>query len=156
MGFLLDTDVISMLSPVRNTVPALFLDWLEHMDRENRVFLSVVTIHEIEKGIVLLDSKGATAKAADLRIWLLGLIADYGDEILGLDANGAVLSGRLEALSLAAGHHPGMADAVIAGIAKVNHLVVITRNTRHFLSFGIEAATPDEAVLLFKSERGQA
>ncbi|WP_257249034.1 hypothetical protein [Acidithiobacillus ferrooxidans] len=69
-----------------------------------------------------MDSQGATAKAADLRIWLLGL----------------------------------MADAVIAGIAKVNHLVVITRNTRHFLSFGIEAATPDEAVLLFKSERGQA
>jgi predicted nucleic acid-binding protein len=66
MGFLLDTDVISMLSPVRNTVPALFLDWLEQMDRENRVFLSVVTIHEMEKGIALLDSKGATAKAADL------------------------------------------------------------------------------------------
>ncbi|MBU2811343.1 type II toxin-antitoxin system VapC family toxin [Acidithiobacillus thiooxidans] len=105
---------------------------------------------------MFLDSKGATAKAADLRIWLLGLMANYGDKILGLDANGAVLSGWLEALSLAAGHHPGMADAVIAGIAKLNHLVVITRNTRHFLSFGIEAATPDQAVLLFKPEQGQS
>ena len=105
---------------------------------------------------VFLDSKGATAKAADLRIWLLGLMANYGDKILGLNAHGAVLSGRLEALSSAAGHHPGMADAVIAGIAKLNHLVVITRNPRHFLSFGIEAATPDQAVLLFKPEQGQS
>jgi predicted nucleic acid-binding protein len=153
MGFLLDTDVISMLSPVRNTVSAVFLDWLENMDKEGRVFMSVVTIHEIEKGIALLDSKGATAKAAGLRIWLLGLTAAYGDKILGLDANGAALSGRLEALSLAAGHHPGMADAVIAGIAKVNNLVVITLNTRHFLSLNIEVFTPDQAVLLFESER---
>lgn len=147
MGFLLDTDVISMLSPIRNTVSALFLNWLENMDRENRVFMSVVTIHEIEKGIALLDSKGATAKASDLRIWLLGLMTAYGDKILGLDALGAAVSGQLEAGSIAAGHHPGMADAVIAGIAKVNDHVVITRNIKHYLSLGIEVATPDQAVI---------
>ncbi len=63
-GFLLDTNVISMLSPSRVEAPNTFLEWLERADAEGRVFLSVVTIHEIEKGIALLDSKGATAKAA--------------------------------------------------------------------------------------------
>jgi predicted nucleic acid-binding protein len=63
-GFLLDTNVISMLSPTAPDVPVSFLDWLERMDGEGRIFLSAVTIHEIEKGIALLDHKGATAKAA--------------------------------------------------------------------------------------------
>jgi hypothetical protein len=45
------------------------------MDREGRVFLSVVTIHEIEKGIALLETQGATAKAAGLKLWLAGLVA---------------------------------------------------------------------------------
>lgn len=61
-GFLLDTNVVSMLAPSRIEASSRFLDWLERMDREGRVYLSVVTIHEIEKGIGLLERKGATAK----------------------------------------------------------------------------------------------
>src|SRR6185312_3876639 len=53
-GFLLDTNVISMLSPSAPDVPAPFLGWLERMDGEGRIFLSAVTVHEIEKGITLL------------------------------------------------------------------------------------------------------
>src|SRR3546814_4601211 len=76
-GFLLDTDVVSMLSPARSDVSGGFLDWLERMDGEGRVFLSVVTVHEIEKGIALLDRRGAAAKAAALRGWLSGLVSAY-------------------------------------------------------------------------------
>jgi len=72
-GYLLDTNVISMLSPSRAEASVTFLDWLERMDGEGRVFLSVVTIHEIEKGIALLEHKGGTAKAAGLKVWLAGL-----------------------------------------------------------------------------------
>jgi predicted nucleic acid-binding protein len=67
-GFLLDTNVVSMLSPSRVEATADFSDWLERIDREGRLFLSVVTIHEIEKGITLLEHKSATAKAAVLRV----------------------------------------------------------------------------------------
>lgn len=66
-GFLLDTNVISMLSPSAPDAPAAFLAWLERMDGEGLIFLSAVTVHEIEKGIALLDHKGATARAAALR-----------------------------------------------------------------------------------------
>jgi len=147
-GFLLDTNVISMLSPSRAEASGRFLEWLERVDSEGRVFLSVVAIHEIEKGIALLEHKGATAKAAGLKVWLAGLVATYDDKILSLDASAAALAGQLEAKAISAGHDPGMADATIAGIAKVQDLVVVTQNTKHFASFGIGVATPDEAARL--------
>jgi len=145
-GFLLDTNVISMLQPSRAADSARFLEWLERVDREGRVFLSVVAVHEIEKGIALLEHKGATARAASLKVWLAGLVATYDDKIFPIDAPAAALAGRLEARAISGGHDPGMADATIAGIAKARDLVVITDNTKHFLPFGIGVATPDEAV----------
>lgn len=142
-GYLLDTDVVSMLSPLRNPPSLAFLDWLERMDADGRLFLSVVTIHEIEKGIALLEHKSAVAKAADLKVWLAGLLASYDDKIVGIDTTAAALAGRLEAEAMSAGHDPGMADAAIAGIAKANDLIVLTRNTRHFRVFDVEAISPD-------------
>lgn len=147
-GFLLDTNVISMLSPSRAEASAPFIEWLERVDSQGRVFLSVVAIHEIEKGIALLEHKGATAKAAALRVWLAGLVASYDDKIIPVDVSAAALAGQLEAQAIAAGHDPGMADASIAGIAKAQGLVIVTHNTKHFLPFGIGVATPGEAVQL--------
>jgi hypothetical protein len=134
-----------MLSPSRGETSALFLGWLERMDREGRVFLSVVTIHEIEKGIAMLEHRGATAKAAGLKGWLAGLVSTYDDKIIGLAAAEASLSGQAEARAIAAGHDPGMADAVIAGIAKAHDLVILTRNAKHFLPLGAAASSPDES-----------
>jgi len=135
-----------MLAPSRAGASTRFLDWLESMDREGRIFLSVVTVHEVERGIAQLEHKGAAAKAAGLRVWLAGLVAAYEDKILGVDARAASFAGRLEAKALAAGHDPGMADAVIAGIAGMHNLVIVTGNVRHFLPFVVSAATPDEVI----------
>jgi len=142
---LLDTNVVSMLVPSRAEASARFLDWLDRMDGEGRIFLSVVTIHEIEKGIALLEHKGAAAKAASLRVWLSGLVTTYDDKILGTDAAAAALAGRLEAKAISAGHDPGMADATVAGIAKANDLVVVTFNTKHFVPFGVGVTSPNDA-----------
>ncbi len=133
-----------MLSPSAPDVPTQFLGWLERMDGEGRIFLSSVTVHEIEKSIGLLDHQGATAKATGLRVWLSGLIAGYSDKILGLDTDAAAVSGRLEADAIAGGQAPGMADAIIAGIARAHDLVVVTRDMRHFLPFGVAMSSPDE------------
>ncbi len=137
-----------MLSPARVDASARFLDWLERVDREGRIFLSVVAIHEIEKGIALLEHKRATAKAAGLKIWLAGLVTTYDDKIIPIDAAAAALAGQLEAKAIAAGHDPGMADAALAGIASAQGLTIITYNTKHFLPFGVGVATPDEAARL--------
>jgi len=114
------------------------------MDTDGRLFLSVVTIHEIEKGIALLEHKGATAKAANLKAWLAGLVASYDDKIIAVDTAAAAIAGQLEAKAMSAGHESGMADATIAGIARAHDLVVMTRNTRHFQVFGVEVRSPEE------------
>ncbi len=137
-----------MLSPARVQASARFLEWLDSADSDGRVFLSVVTIHEIEKGIALLKHKGATAKAAGLEVWLAGLVATYEDKIIPIDAAVAARAGQLEAKAIGEGHDPGMADATIAGIAKARDLMIVTRNTKHFAPFGVGVATPDEAVQL--------
>ena len=144
-GFLLDTNVVSMLAPSKAEASADFLTWLDRMDADGQLFLSVVSIHEIEKGIALLDHKGTTAKAASMKAWLSGLVSTYDDKIIGVDAQAAAIGGRLEAKALAAGHDPGMADAVIAGIAAAHELVIVTRNTKHFLPFGVAVLSPEEA-----------
>lgn len=144
-GFLLDTNVISMLAPSTSEAEAEFLAWLDRMDADGRLFLSVVSIHEIEKGIALLDQKGASAKAGSLKAWLSGLVSTYDDKIIGVDAEAAAIGGRLEAKALAAGHDPGMADAAIAGTAAAHQLVIVTRNTKHFLPFGVAVLSPAEA-----------
>ena len=145
-GFLLDTDVVSMLAPSRADASASFIDWLERVDGDGRVFLTAVTIHEIEKGIALLEHKGAKATAAGLTTWLTGLVSTYTDKILSLDAAAAARAGQLEAKAIAAGHNPGMADSAIAGIALAHDLVIISRNTRHFMPFGVTVLSPSEAV----------
>ena len=133
-----------MLAPSRAERSARFVDWVERIDDEGRMFLSTVTIYEIEKGIALLEYAKATAKAYGLRMWLAGLVTTYQDKIIPVDADVAVLAGQLEALAKSIGYHPGMADALIAGIAKAYNVVVVTRNTKDFIPFGTPFVTPDE------------
>jgi toxin FitB len=141
-GFLLDTNIISQV--YRVDVSADFMRWLDEQGAVDAVYLSAVTIHEMEKGIRLLEHKGATAKARNIRLWLRGLIAGYDSSVLAIDAETAWLSGELEAIAIAAGHAPGAADAMIAGTAKRHDLTVITENLKHFQAFGIPVFTPDQ------------
>lgn len=143
-GFLLDTNVISMLSPSKAAAKVGFATWLEEQERLDLVYLSAVTIHEIEKGIRLLQAKGATAKAAAIEQFLQGLVTGFSDRILAVDATVAREGGRLEAKAIAAGHHPGAADAMIAGTAGAHGLTIVTANVKHFQPFGIKLASPDD------------
>jgi toxin FitB len=145
-GYLLDTNIVSMLSPTATQAPQTFLDWLERADAAGQLYLSVVTVHEIEKGIALLEYKGATAKASTLKVWLMGLVSNYGDKILAIDAVTAAFGGQLEAKATASGHKSGMADAAIAGIAKAHDLIIVTANTKDFLPFGVGLVSPDGAI----------
>lgn len=142
-GYLLDTNIVSLLSPSSTVRATVFLDWLEQAEQRSELYLSVVTIHEIKRGIGLLEHKGATAKASALRTWLEGLTATYADRILPIDTAVSAISGALEADAVANGHSSGMADALIAGTAKAHRLTVVTRNQRHFEPFAIDLSVPE-------------
>lgn len=118
-GFLFDTDVISLLAPGRAGVPEDFVARAEMLDSQGQVFLSAVSIHELEKGVRLLEARGATQKARMLDSWLRPLVARHAGFILSADADVARVSGELEARAIAAGFNSGASDAMIAGTATI-------------------------------------
>jgi toxin FitB len=147
-GFLLDTNIVALLSPTGPEASPAFLDWLERRDREGRLFLSVVTVHEIVKSVALLEHEGAQEKAAALTGWLAGLVAAYDDRIVAIDATAAARAARLEARALAAGHAAGLAEALTAGVADSRELVIVTRNAENYLPLGVSTVSPEAATEL--------
>jgi hypothetical protein len=131
--FLLDTVVISEL---RKRRPARqVIDWLSGC-REDALFLSVVTLGEIRRGILAKRASDA-AFADELARWLESLLRLYGDRILPMTPRIALRWGEL---SWRAGH--GGADLVIAATALEHGLAVATRNVRHFEPLGVTVINP--------------
>jgi hypothetical protein len=106
------------------------------------LFLSTVTVTEIEDGIAQARRRQATQKAAALAGWLEGVLHLYGARIIVLDIAIARLAGRLSDLARGLGHAPGLADLVIAATAQHRSLTILSRNLRHFSPLGIVAVDP--------------
>ena len=130
---LLDTDVISALRwPDRHPGPTA---WLQ-AQRASDVFLSVVTVGEIERGIVRQQHRDPSF-ASELLDWLDRVLAWYGDRVLDVDVPTARRWGRL---SGELGHES--ADLIIAATALEHGLTVVTRNTRRFEPAGVKVFNP--------------
>ena len=133
MSLLLDTDVLSALRR-RKRNPAV-VDWLGSQ-RTADLHLSVVTIGEVERGIVRQRDRDP-AFARELADWLDKVLTWYGDRVLAVDIGTArrwgQLSGRL-------GH--ANADLLIAATALEHGLAVVTRNTRDFEPTGVRVVNP--------------
>ncbi len=142
-GYLLDTNVISMFAPSKGALSDNFGTWLQKADAKGELFLSVITVHEIAKGITKLRQRGAMARAEELQFWLTGLVTDFDDKIIGFDIAIARPAGQMEGMANASGHSPGMADAIIAGTAAVHDLIVVTNNEKHFIPLRVPAQSPE-------------
>ena len=131
--YLLDTMVLSELRRWRPD-PSL-VNWLEHV-RPTDVYLSVVTIGEVEKGIDKQQRRDP-AFAGRLAVWLDGVLRYYAARILAIDVNVARRWGRL-----ADAHGHAGADLLIAATAIEHGLAVVTRNVRHFERAGVPLIDP--------------
>ena len=139
-GWLLDTSVLSMLAP--GTPATEIADWMRaHTDR---LFLSAVTVAEIEQGICKLRRLGSSERAGRLTTWLETILEDRGERVLAFDTTTARIAGAISDRATALGRHPGFADVAIAATAARSDLTVLTRNTRHFAPLGIAFADPLE------------
>lgn len=132
---LLDTNVISIFRRP-DKAPRQILDWAASVDAED-FYLSVITILEIEQGILL---KARTDKAqADLyRDWLTNdILVRYEERILPVDLAIARRCARL--------HVPdpkSERDALIAATALVHGMTVVTRNEADFKATGVPLINP--------------
>lgn len=133
--WLLDTMVISELR--KRTPDPNVVSWLSSAP-DKSLFISVVTISEIQRGIALQRNKDV-AFAERLQNWLDALMRNYGDRVLPVTPKIACLWGELTAR---AGHDG--ADVVIAATALHHGLFVVTRNEKHFSPFSVQLLNPYE------------
>lgn len=106
------------------------------------LFLSVVTIAEIEDGIAKLRREKAVRRSKDLAQWLDALLHLYGDRILAFDTPIARVAGELSDRARGQGHAPGFADIIIAATARQHALTILSRNLRHFQPLGVPVLDP--------------
>ena len=137
MRFLLDTCVISEMrakQPHENLVK-----WIDGVTDE-RLFLCVITIGEIKRGIEKLPGG---QKKLELEEWLQErLLARFKDRILGIDIGVMLTWGdmvaRLEKQDRVV---PGI-DSLIAAIALYHDMHLVTRNERDFCDTGVRLVSP--------------
>ena len=131
--YLLDTNVISAVRrPDRAPQVAA---WLRGK-AEGELFLSVITIGEIERGICA-QMRQNPAFAADLRTWVDRTVQLFSDRILAFSSEDARIWGRL---SQEIGH--GGADLMIAATALARGATVVTGNADDFRATGVELENP--------------
>lgn len=107
--------------------------------RDEDLYLSVLTMGEIVKGIALLD---AGKKKQDLSSWLVSLEGQFAERILGLDVEAGRIWGELTARAQKKGVIVPAADGLLAATALRHGLHVMTRNTRHFETSGALVIDP--------------
>ncbi len=137
--FLLDTNVVSELRRPEKASPRVRA-WASATPVAS-VFLSSITVLELELGVLLAERRDAT-QGAVLRAWLDGqLLPRFAGRILSVDTAVALQCARLHVPDPRA-HR----DALIAATAIVHGMTVATRNVADFAPTGVRIFDPWAAV----------
>ena len=140
MMFVLDTNVVSELRKVRfGKADANVAAWAQAVDAA-ALFVSAITILELELGVLLIERKDAV-QGAMLRAWLdLQVLPEFAGRTLPVDSVVAQRCARL--------HVPdkrGERDALIAATALVHGMTLVTRNIADFKATGVTLLNPWDA-----------
>ena len=133
--FLLDTNVISELRHGKPNQSSHVRRWAAEQST-GRLFLSAITILELEQGILALERRTPPQGNA-LRIWLTGVRAAFAGRILPFTDHSATICAAL--------HVPNPRserDAMIAATALEHGFTVVTRNTQDFVNTGVLLLNP--------------
>ncbi|MEE9451571.1 MAG: type II toxin-antitoxin system VapC family toxin [Gammaproteobacteria bacterium] len=137
--YLLDTNVISELRKVASgKSDKHVIRWADNVSAAS-LFLSVITILELETGTILVERRDPK-QGAMLRSWLnIHVLPTFSERILVLDIAVAQCCAKL--------HVPNPysdRDAIIAATALVHGMTVVTRNVHDFKPTGVEILNPWE------------
>ena len=137
MSFLLDTVVVSEL--VRKSPSTAVLKWIDGQD-EASLYLSVLTIGELEKGVARLP---ASVRRNRLLSWVRrDLVERFGGRLLPIDTRTAARWGSVAGESEKRGRPLPVIDCLIAATALVHGLTVVTRNIGDFERCGATCVNP--------------
>ena len=135
--YLLDTNVISELRKAKSSrADENVVTWADSVTAE-RLYLSVITILELEIGILKVERRDPT-QGTILRSWLnKHVFPAFSDRILAVDTAVAQCCAKL--------HVPNPRsdrDAIIAATALVHGMTMVTRNVDDFEPTGVEILNP--------------
>lgn len=135
--YLLDTNVISELRKAKSgKADKNVVAWANSVPATS-LFLSVITILELETGTLLVEQRDP-AQGAVLRSWLNAhVLPAFSDRMLSVDTAVAQRCAQL--------HVPDPRsdrDAIIAATALVHGMTVVTRNVDDFEPTGVEILNP--------------
>jgi toxin FitB len=135
--YLIDTNVISEARKRAKANRGVRL-FFHRVAREGiPVFISVITLGELRRGVELIRHRGDRRQAERLETWLDMLLIEYQDGILDFDQDIAQLWGRLRVP-----HSENALDKQIAATALIYDLTIITRNQADFLQTGVPVLNP--------------
>jgi toxin FitB len=136
-GFLLDTNIISEL--VKPKPQPKVVIWIDSVD-ENLLYLSVLTLGEIRKGIASLRD---ASRRVMLEAWLdSDLILRFAERILPIDHAVADRWGGIAAAAAAAKSPLPVIDGLLAATALDQNLTLVTRNTKEIAVTGVPVFNP--------------
>ena len=137
MNYLLDTCVISELV-VKQPNPKV-VEFVDALDSDD-VYLSVITIGEITKGIEKLPR---SKRKLELQTWLKeDLLIRFDGKIVSLDTDVLMEWGALTARLESSGRTMPAIDSLIAATVLAHQFTLVTRNVDDFEDTGIEIVNP--------------
>ena len=135
--YLLDTNIISELRKAKGgKADKNVKAWAKSVSATS-MFLSVITVLELETGILLIERRDSK-QGAMLRTWLDGhVLPAFSGRILAIDVAVAQRCAKLHVPNPRADR-----DALIAATALVHGMMVVTRNVADFEPTGVEIFNP--------------
>ena len=135
-GFLLDTNIIWEL--IKPKPEAKLTEWVESAD-EDLLYLSVLTVGEIRRGIVAMEQG---KRRAALQSWLeTDLEPRFSGRVLPIDEATADRWGAITG-GVAQGITVPVVDGLIAATALQHNLTLVTRNTKNLAGTNVPAFNP--------------
>lgn len=134
--YLADTDVVSELA--RPRVDAGVLAFLHGArSRGEAVYVSVLTIGEILRGIQLIAHRGDAQRAARLESWYRGVFHDYRERFVDVGLEEAAAWSAMPVP-----HRENPIDKLIAACALTRDWTLVTGNVAHFRDLGVRVLDP--------------
>jgi len=137
--YLLDTNIVSELRKQKRANPGVTRFFRQLAAQQAPVYLSVISVGELRRGVELIRHRGDVAQAQVLETWLQNILNDYAENILDFGKEEAQVWGRLRVP-----HSENAIDKQIAATALIYDLTLVTRNVQDFAATGVRLLNPFE------------